>query len=285
VSEFLVKNQDTLPLGPILAAMSTCFPVKRATFSMRHLFTDPRRLLLIGACGSLLSLANPLSALADLIEDDPLHGVCFAPSSCSDNGTDTLTSDNPPHFGFTISPGPQTGGFLIEILVPTAVDPNPSALSFHITGIQGGANNNAPLAATSTLVSATAFSKKDLATYLGLDPSSPANPIGGFRNAEYLHGDGNTTDSFYVYQVDLGINTIQRNNLALLGPILDINALPDNSIIVAFLHTADGYVATALSGQLLVDTPRVAIPEPASIALLASALAGAAVVRRRRHSA
>src|SRR5258708_7462089 len=110
-------------------------------------FVSNARVLFLGTCGVLWSLASPVPALADLIPDDPLHAVCFAPSTCADNGTDTPTTFNPPHFGFTISPGPQTGDFLIEILVPTTVDPNPSALSFHITGTQGGASNASALSA------------------------------------------------------------------------------------------------------------------------------------------
>src|SRR5215472_14510661 len=53
-----------------------------------------------------LFLASP--AVADL--QDPLHGYCAGVGQCVDNGTNSPTSTNPPsNFGFTISPGPQTG--------------------------------------------------------------------------------------------------------------------------------------------------------------------------------
>ena len=52
------------------------------------------------------------------IDDDPLHGYCSV--GCVDNGTNSPTTQNPiTSFGFTISPGPASGDFLIDVLVPS----------------------------------------------------------------------------------------------------------------------------------------------------------------------
>src|SRR5215470_15793196 len=81
------------------------------------------------------------SARADVILEDPLHGFCngAAPAgSCADNGTNTPLG-NSTTFGFSISPGPQTGNLSLYILVPNN-DPL-LTLPFSITGIHGGTNN------------------------------------------------------------------------------------------------------------------------------------------------
>src|SRR5690348_10079891 len=50
---------------------------------------------------------------------DPLHGYCAGAGQCIDNGTNSPTNHNPPsNFGFTVSPGPASGDFTIDILVP-----------------------------------------------------------------------------------------------------------------------------------------------------------------------
>jgi hypothetical protein len=50
-----------------------------------------------------------------VILEDPLHGVC---AGCIDNGTNTPLVSQP--FSFSVSPGPQTGTLLIDVLEPTA---------------------------------------------------------------------------------------------------------------------------------------------------------------------
>src|SRR6516162_8227075 len=105
---------------------------------------------------------------ADVILDDPLHGYCGGAGQCIDNGTNSPTSNNPPvNFGFTVSPGPQTGDFVVDVLVPNNIV---KPASFAITGTLSG---------TATLFSATAWTTGDLATYLGIS-ASPSNPIGAY---------------------------------------------------------------------------------------------------------
>src|SRR5260370_11932673 len=77
---------------------------------------------------------------------DPLHG-CITGTSCFDNGTVTPTSTNPlPKFTFTVSPGPNTGDFLVEILIPDNAT-NAASESFTISGTQAGSANTSTIRA------------------------------------------------------------------------------------------------------------------------------------------
>ena len=123
---------------------------------------------LFGAFAGALSvglLAVPASA--DVI-DDPLHGYCAGAGQCIDNGINSPTTINPPsNFGFTVSPGPASGDFRVEVLTPNN-EPGPA--SFAVTGTLTG---------TATLFSATPWTSGDLASYLGIS-ASPNNPIGAY---------------------------------------------------------------------------------------------------------
>jgi PEP-CTERM motif len=217
-------------------------------------------LLTMLAVAAMVALSRPVKA--DTI-DDPLHGFCWNGTTCSDNGTNTPTTSNPPYFGFYISPGPQTGTYLIDILVPTSYGIQPS---FSVSG---------DLSGTATLFSSTAWSSGDLADYLGLATTSPDNPIGA-----YLAGGS----SYYVYQVNLGTATLQ--NSASGSPDLTIvGGVPVDTYIVGFLLTTncgtsnDKCVATANSGAIL-ETGQV--PEPGSLMLFGTGLLGMAGFLRRK---
>src|SRR5262249_2920717 len=116
-----------------------------------------------------------------VILDDPLHGVC---AGCIDNGTNTPLVSQP--FSFSVSPGPQTGTFLIEVL-----EPPPAGVPGLTPPIPewGGINTTASLLPGE-------FTSGDLANFVGLPGgagnTSPANPFGGF-------GAGGVT-SYSVYQ-------------------------------------------------------------------------------------
>jgi PEP-CTERM motif len=246
---------------------------------------------LFGTFAGALSLAMLASvARADLNTKDPLNGnkgtplmaVCFT-TPCVDNGTNTPTSQISGPFGFVASSGPKTGDLLIDVLVPNNLDPAPASVSFAIT------DDGAP-PATASLFSSTAWDSGFLAGYLGVS-GSPANPMGAFDCSPSgvcaNHYDPGLT-GFYVYQADLGINTLASPSNPSATPHLSINGmgggvsptLSSVAYIVGFLHTGEsGAIATSNSGALLVRR----VPEPTSLALLGVALAGFAVFSRRRR--
>jgi hypothetical protein len=237
-------------------------------FSIRNAFWS------YAALAASLYAAAPVSAA---LLDDPLHGYCSGALQCVDNGTNSPTTNNPPtNFGFTISPGPNTGDLRIDILVPNN-ESSPS--SFSLTGTFSG---------TATLFSATAWTSGQLDTYLGIS-ASPTNPIGAYLPSTQGLDPGAT--GFFVYQVDLGTATLQDASNPNVSPLENIGVLPLASYIVGFLNigeTAPDWVATANSGAIFVTTGGGGgnfIPEPASLVLLgAAALAAAGLSRRRRRS-
>ncbi len=225
--------------------------------------------LCAAAAAALLAMtALPASA-------DALHGFCGGAgvaSSCTDNGTNTPTSANPPAFGFWLSSGPATGDFLIDILTPNNVS---APSSFSISGSNGGVNDNANISASATLQGT--WSSGSLATFLGLSGATPNNPIGAFSLPA-------TATGFSVFQADLGTNTIlaQNNGLNPTGPLLSLgSSLPQYSYVLAFLVPASGSTtATANSGALYeTGTP---VPEPGVLGLMGLAVAASGFALRLR---
>ena len=129
------------------------------------------------------------------VTTDPLHGYCAGAGQCIDNGTNSPTTNNPPvNFGFTISPGPQTGTLLLDVLEPNN-EAHPA--SFAITGSNSG---------TASLFSATPWTSGQLDAYLGIS-ASPTNPIGAYLPSTQALDPGAT--GFFVYQVSFANVTLQ----------------------------------------------------------------------------
>lgn len=201
--------------------------------------------LLAGAVLIYVAISAASAARGDEIID-PLHG--YIGNNATDNGTNTPISVNPPtNIGFTVSPGPATGDFLLDILVPNnEVMP----ASFSITGTSS---------AIAGEFSATPWTSGDLDAYLGIS-ASPSNPIGAFLPMTPNLDPGAT--GFFVFQVDLGTTTLQGPDDPGASPLLDLNipgGVPLASYIVGFLNegtsASPNWVATANSGAIFETAP------------------------------
>ena len=170
--------------------------------------------MLAGSASADLNTHNPLHG-----DKDPLMAVCFT-TACPGNGANSPTSQNPPNaFGFTAAPGPETGDFQIDVLVPNNLDPTPAAVSFALTG-------GATSPATASLFKSTAWDSGFLDTFLGIS-ASPANPIGAY-DCSPADSCANAYDpgltGFFVYQADLGVNTLASPSNPSATPHLSISS-------------------------------------------------------------
>lgn len=235
-------------------------------------------------CSLAFLIASVAMISALQLRADALHGVCDSPTpACSDNGTVTPIASNNPTYGFTTGSG-ATGDLLIVTLIPN----NISGAATESFSVSGGATTPA----VANLVGTTAWTTGKLDTVLSLaGGASPTNAIGAYLGTTQSLDSGAT--GYYVYEADLGMNTLLGNSATTATPMLNDGSfdLPNGASILAFLNegtsASPNWIATSNSGQLSVDGPgpQSTTPEPASLFLLGTGLLALAVLVRRKQTA
>jgi hypothetical protein len=217
--------------------------------------------LMITAAALLLA-AGP--AMADVVVDDPLQGVCG--STCVDGGqfTPITQTQADTEFGFRIDPAATIDNLELVFLVPTTQSA-PATISLQ----EVSANNPSVLIGGQLLAVAHAgtftAASGTLQNFLGISGATPNNPFNAFQ----VGADASVT-GFTVYTVNI--------NTASLGTICNCSTPADefklltqfstaagagDVDVVAFATKADGsVVATAPSGQLQVTPFAAAVPGP-----------------------
>jgi hypothetical protein len=203
-----------------------------------------------------------------------LHGFCDTLAPCTDNGTNTPTSVNPPDFGFSAGGHSATGDLMIDILVPDNVS-NPST-TYTISGPLVGASTFA-----ASLFSPTAWISGQLDSYLGIS-ASPTNPIGAYLPSAQTFQPSAT--GFFVYTADLGTQTLPSNGGASNFDLLTLNkGLLTGSYVVAFQGAAGTRLdATANSGAIFETGRMMGTPEPSTWAMMLLGFAGLGFAGYRR---
>lgn len=200
---------------------------------------------------------------------DTLHGFCISPTpACSDNGTITPTSTNPPHFGFASS-GTTMGNFELIALVPSNEDVVPSSYALKLSG-----QNVTTTPVVSSLFSTTAFTGGTLQSYLGLS-YTPSNPISAFLPSTQAVDSG--ASGYYVYLFNFGAETGNPKKAATAPTFTVASGTVDLGSVFLGLEFSGSDVlhgsifgATPNSAAIIEDAPPVtgSVPEPATIGLM-----------------
>jgi PEP-CTERM motif len=130
---------------------------------------------------------------------------------------------------------------------------------------------------TTAQVGATAWTSGDLTTFLGIS-ASPPNPLSSWLPATQTVDPGAT--GYFVQQGILSNPiTIPGNPPPALTDLFNASAVPQGTVIVAFLETSPNtFVSTAQSGGLFVGS---SVPEPTTWAMMLLGFVGLGFVFRQ----
>ncbi len=108
-----------------------------------------------------------------------------------------------------------------------------------------------------------------------------ASTVYGFGLDAYYNGLGPTTTSFFNGSTLLG--SVSYNGTAMIGFAGFLSSSFTPITAVEFQSSRGGTLNTGIDNVIIYDAPTSSVPEPASLALVASGLAAVALVGRRRR--
>jgi hypothetical protein len=209
------------------------------------------------------------------VQADSLHGFCSTASDCSAttiNGNPVIQFNGSGQFGFYDAGGPATGTDIVVFLSPTNLG---SSITVNET-------NTGSSTGTASLVAGEWTSGK-LDTFLGLS-SNPENP---FDNYGGPSGIDSSATGFFVYELNLGTETLQDQAKDSSNPLFTISGgLGAGDFVLDFLCNSD-CIGTPNSEALDSAGPNTppSVPEPSSLSMLGLGVLGLLGFARKRFAA